>query len=289
MLCAQIEIGLTGRSASSTFGRPGAKRSPPTTSRGLRETTMKATCVFLLVSLLVCDWGTTCRARGVFAEDAPDPAAADDLLLRRAESLLLRSILRKMRAEDRDTEGPSPQTEWVTKRQHPGKRYREDLDQEDEADGEFLPGVERRQHPGRRATTGHLSDLPAIVAQGELAKRQHPGKRDSALRGRRQHPGKRQPEEEEEEEDDDDDDDDEEEEEEDRGDGDLPELDKRQHPGKRLWDRPQVATTSPCEDVSDLVTCAESNLLLLQFLDDIDKRQHPGKRFAPADDDVFED
>ncbi|XP_061630003.1 pro-thyrotropin-releasing hormone isoform X2 [Phyllopteryx taeniolatus] len=261
MLCAHIKLALLV--SEHHFWRLGANiihRSPLSTSRGV-------------------SWTMACGAHSVYAEDEPDPGTADDLLLQQAESLLLRSVLRKMQAEDRNGGGPSSQTEWMTKRQHPGKRYREDLDEEADGDGEVLPTVERRQHPGKRSTAGHLSGLPVIVVQGELSKRQHPGKRYLVLRSRRQHPGKRQPGEEEEEEEDEEEEEEEEEEED-------------QHPGKRYWDRsarPQLATTSPCEDISDPVTCAKSNLLL-DFLDNIgvkhadEKRQHPGKRFAPPRD-----
>ncbi|XP_061909570.1 pro-thyrotropin-releasing hormone [Entelurus aequoreus] len=257
---------------------------------------MKSTFLFiLLASVLVCNFMTVCRGQSISAEEEPDQRTMDDLLHHSAESLLLRSILRKMQGEDHRSAGLISQPEWVTKRQHPGKRYGEDLEKEDDGDEEYWLGVDKRQHPGkreevthslmelqkrqhpgRRSTTGHLSDHPVIVVGG-LSKRQHPGKRYLVVRSRRQHPGKRQEEEEE---------GDEEEEEED-----LPEVDKRQHPGKRFWDHsdPDLSAVSPCEDVLDLNRCARTNLLL-DFLDKIrvkhaeEKRQHPGKRFAPERD-----
>ncbi|XP_049609333.1 pro-thyrotropin-releasing hormone [Syngnathus scovelli] len=237
---------------------------------------MKSTCLFCLTSFLICNLMMACRAQSISGEEDPDPRTMNDLLLHRAESLLLRSILRKMQAEDDNDGGLSSQPAWLTKRQHPGKRYSEDVDEEADVGDEEYSDVERRQHPGKRSTThGRLSDAPVIVVQGELSKRQHPGKRYVVIpRSRRQHPGKRQPDEE---------DDDAEEE------VHLPELYRRQHPGKRFLDHPGLATISPCEDLSDSVRCAKANLLL-DFLDDIsdmkhaeEKRQHPGKRFAPED------
>ncbi|XP_054623747.1 pro-thyrotropin-releasing hormone [Dunckerocampus dactyliophorus] len=243
---------------------------------------MKMTCLFVLASVLVCNLKMVCKGQSISAEEEPDQRTVDDLLHHSAESLLLRSILRKMQGEDDRNEGLSSQPEWVTKRQHPGKRYSDDLEKEDDGDEGYLivekrqhPGkrdehmhslveLQKRQHPGRRSTTGHLSDSPVIVV-GELSKRQHPGKRYLVVRSRRQHPGKRQEEEGEEEEY-------------------LPEFDKRQHPGKRFWGHsdPDLVTVSPCEDVLDPMRCAKTNLLL-DFLDNVsvkhteEKRQHPGK------------
>lgn len=182
---------------------------------------------------------------------------------------------------------PPDGAEWVTKRQHPGKRYREDLEKrqhpgrrdedEDEDEDEQYLDVQRRQHPGKRSTMGHVSENPGILPS-ELSKRQHPGKRYLVLHSKRQHPGKRQGGDE------------------DGGwgadgDEDLPELEKRQHPGKRFWDRsnPDLATNSPC-DVLDPTSCSKSDLLF-DFLDinkshGEHKRQHPGKRLAPEDESV---
>lgn len=193
----------------------------------------------------------------------------------------------------------------MTKRQHPGKRYSEDLEKrqhpgrrEEDEDDQYLdvqkrqhPGkrddemhsfmeLQKRQHPGKRSTMGHISDNPVILLS-ELSKRQHPGKRYLVLHSKRQHPGKRYTEDEDGDGDWDADSD---------GDEDLPELEKRQHPGKRFWDNssPDLGTNSPC-DVLDPTSCSKSSLLL-DFLDNInkshaeEKRQHPGKRFAPEED-----
>lgn len=201
--------------------------------------------------------------------------------------------------------GSSSQIEWVTKRQHPGKRYSEDLEKrqhpgrrEESEDEQYLdvqkrqhPGkrddemhslveLQKRQHPGKRTTLGHISENPVMLLS-ELSKRQHPGKRYLVLQSKRQHPGKRHLEDED-------------------GDGDwyadadgdedLAELEKRQHPGKRFWDNssPDLDTNSPC-DVLDPMSCSKTSLLL-DFLDNInkshveEKRQHPGKRFASEED-----
>ncbi|XP_068997526.1 pro-thyrotropin-releasing hormone [Embiotoca jacksoni] len=267
---------------------------------------MKSTCLLILASLTVCNW-TLSGGQGISAEDDTDRRTIDDIILQRAESLLLRSILKKMQDEDGRNEGFSSQPEWVTKRQHPGKRYSEDLEKrqhpgrrEEDEDEQYLdvqkrqhPGkredeihsfmdLQKRQHPGKRSTTGHLSGNPVILLS-ELSKRQHPGKRYLVLQSKRQHPGKRHSEDEDED-----------------GDGNwdvdadgeenLSELEKRQHPGKRFWDNssPDLGTNSPC-DVLDPAGCSKTSLLL-DFLDNInkshaeEKRQHPGKRFAPEED-----
>lgn len=193
----------------------------------------------------------------------------------------------------------------MSKRQHPGKRYGDDLEKrqhpgrreedEDEDYGDVQkrqhPGkreeemhsfvdLQRRQHPGKRSTAGHLSENP-IVLLSELSKRQHPGKRYLVLYTKRQHPGKRNAADEDGEGDWDADEDEDE---------DLQELEKRQHPGKRFMDTPSpdLGTNSLC-DVLDRNSCSKTNLLL-GFLNNIskshaeEKRQHPGKRFAPGED-----
>ena len=193
----------------------------------------------------------------------------------------------------------------MTKRQHPGKRYSEDLEKrqhpgkreedEDEQDLDVqrrqhpgkredvihsLVGLQKRQHPGKRSASGQIPDDP-VVLLSELSKRQHPGKRYLVVYSKRQHPGKRHPEDEDADEDADWAADEEE---------DLPEVEKRQHPGKRFWDNQgqELGTNSPC-DVLDSESCSKTSLLL-DFLDNInkshaeEKRQHPGKRFAPEED-----
>ncbi|KAM9344225.1 pro-thyrotropin-releasing hormone [Pholidichthys leucotaenia] len=266
---------------------------------------MKSACVVILASLMVCNL-TVSGGQGVPSEDERDRKTIDDLILERAESLLLRSIIKKLQDEDDKNEVFSSQSEWLTKRQHPGKRYIEDLEKrqhpgrrEEDEDEQYLdvqrrqhPGkredemrslmeLQKRQHPGKRSQPGHISDNP-IILFSELSKRQHPGKRYLVLHAKRQHPGKRHPEYE------------------DGGEGDwnagggadgedLLELEKRQHPGKRFWDspNPDLDTDAPC-DVLDPASCSKTNLLL-DFLDinkshAEEKRQHPGKRLAPEEE-----
>ncbi|XP_071368523.1 pro-thyrotropin-releasing hormone [Centroberyx affinis] len=261
---------------------------------------MKSTCLIILASLTVCNLAVSGGQ-----DETGDRRTIDDIILQRAESLLLRSILKKIKDDDGRNEGFSSQPEWVTKRQHPGKRYSEDLEKrqhpgrrEEDEDEDYVdvekrqhPGkredemdsfmeLQKRQHPGKRSMMGPISENP-IMLLGELSKRQHPGKRYLVLHSKRQHPGKRHPESEDEGEDAD-------------GDGDLQELEKRQHPGKRFWDNssPDLGTNSPC-DVLDPTSCSNTSLLL-DFLDNIkshaeEKRQHPGKRSAPEEDLVEEE
>ncbi|XP_034028619.1 pro-thyrotropin-releasing hormone [Thalassophryne amazonica] len=265
---------------------------------------MKSACLFLLAFLAICNL-TVSRGQSVPADDETDRRTIDDIILQRAESLLLRSIIRKMQEEDGINEGFSTQSEWVTKRQHPGKRYGEDFDKRqhpgrrEEGEDKQLdverrqhPGkredemhtfveFQKRQHPGKRSRVGNLSENP-ITFLSEVTKRQHPGKRYLILHSKRQHPGKRHMEDEDGEWDWDADVD---------GDEDLQDLEKRQHPGKRFWDNqsPDLSSDRPC-DVLDLRSCSKSGLQLLELLDNAasnraeEKRQHPGKRFAPVED-----
>ncbi|XP_037627708.1 pro-thyrotropin-releasing hormone [Sebastes umbrosus] len=272
---------------------------------------MKSTCLLILASLVVCNL-TESGGQDIPAEDETDGRRTiDDIILQKAESLLLRSILKKMQEEDGRNEGSSFQTEWVTKRQHPGKRYSEDLEkrqhpgrrEEGEDEQQQFLDLQKRQHPGKREDEMHsfmqlqkrqhpgkrftMETENPVMLLSELSKRQHPGKkRYVVLHSKRQHPGKRHQDEEEDEDDDDWDADGDEE--------DLAGLEKRQHPGKRFWDNssPDLGTNSPC-DVLDPTSCSKTSLLL-DFLDNInkshaeEKRQHPGKRFAPEEDLVEE-
>lgn len=64
-----------------------------------RYLTMKSTCLLILASVMACNL-TVSRGQSIPAEDELEPGTLDDILLERAESLLLRSILKKMRDED---------------------------------------------------------------------------------------------------------------------------------------------------------------------------------------------
>ncbi|KAM8863087.1 pro-thyrotropin-releasing hormone [Spinachia spinachia] len=255
---------------------------------------MKSTCLLVLALLVVCNF-TVSGGQGVPAEDDTDGRTIDDIILQRAESLLLRSILKKIQDEDGGDDGFSSQAERMTKRQHPGKRYGEDMEKrqhpgrrEEDEDEPYLD-VQRRQHPGKREEEMHsFTELQKRQHPGkrsvglleELSKRQHPGKRYLVVHSKRQHPGKR-----------DGADDVAWDADEEGGEDDLLEMEKRQHPGKRFWDTfsPDLGTNSPC-DVLDPTSCGKTSLLL-DFLDNIneshraeEKRQHPGKRFAPEED-----
>uniref|UniRef100_G3NEZ6 Pro-thyrotropin-releasing hormone n=1 Tax=Gasterosteus aculeatus aculeatus TaxID=481459 RepID=G3NEZ6_GASAC len=253
---------------------------------------MRSTCLLALALLVVCNF-TVSGGQSIPAEDETGGRTIDDIILQRAESLLLRSILKKIQDEDGGDEGFPPQAEWMTKRQHPGKRYGEDLEKrqhpgrrEADVDEPYLD-VQRRQHPGKREdemrpfTELQKRQNPGKrFAAGRVSENPHPGKRYLVVQTKRQHPGKR-----------DGDDDVDWDADGEGGEEDLVEMEKRQHPGKRFWDTssPDLGTNSPC-DVLDPTSCRKTSLLL-NFLDNINeshhaeqKRQHPGKRFAPEED-----
>ncbi|XP_077713859.1 thyrotropin releasing hormone [Canis aureus] len=199
---------------------------------------------------------------------AAEHADLDDLLRQAERLLLLQEDLQRLRGNQGNPESESQtvQTNWLSKRQHPGKREGEAEEGVEEEEEEGLAvGPHKRQHPGRREDAAAWSD-------GTQQKRQHPGRRSSWLEyavTKRQHPGRRlvdpkaqmswEAEEEEGEE------------------GELmPE--KRQHPGKR-------ALGGPCGTGG---ACGQARLLL-GLLDDLsrgqgaeEKRQHPGRRAAWA-------
>nr|XP_019602454.1 PREDICTED: thyrotropin releasing hormone [Rhinolophus sinicus]XP_019602463.1 PREDICTED: thyrotropin releasing hormone [Rhinolophus sinicus] len=192
---------------------------------------------------------------------AEHPGLGD--LLRQAERLsLLQEDLQQLRGEqgDRESESQNFQPDWLSKRQHPGKREEEAEEGVEEEEEGGAVGPHKRQHPGRR------EDAAVWSVDVTQQKRQHPGRRASWLGytfTKRQHPGRRlvdpktQRSWEEEEE------------------GEMmPE--KRQHPGKR-------ALGGPCGLQGN---CGQASLLL-GLLDDLsrsqgteEKRQHPGRRAA---------
>ncbi|XP_004395720.1 PREDICTED: thyrotropin releasing hormone [Odobenus rosmarus divergens] len=202
---------------------------------------------------------------GVAQQEAAMAAehAGLDHLLRQAERLLLLGEdLQRLRGNQGKPESEAQiiQPDWLSKRQHPGKREgeaEEGVEEEEEEGGAVSP--HKRQHPGRREDVVAWSDVTQ-------QKRQHPGRRSSWLGytfTKRQHPGRRLvdskaqrswgPEEEEEGE---------------------PMPEKRQHPGKR-------ALGGPCGPGG---ACGQASLLL-GLVDDLsrsqgaeEKRQHPGRR-----------
>ncbi|XP_078518550.1 thyrotropin releasing hormone [Lissotriton helveticus] len=211
-----------------------------------------------------------------------------DGVVQRAESIIVRSILRKMEEDEENTPGlKGIPTEWLSKRQHPGKRYEVDMEKrqhpgkrEDSDDTPFLetekrqhPGkreedevdsyleLQKRQHPGRRSAVELDLDYPVSQSSflNDLSKRQHPGKRSTGY-SKRQHPGKRSWEEESEDED-------------------AVDLEKRQHPGKRFLETDNLADATSCDGQD----CSKVSLLA-ELLDNAqqgrgeEKRQHPGRR-----------
>ncbi|NXU12690.1 TRH protein, partial [Pardalotus punctatus] len=188
--------------------------------------------------------------------------------LQRSKSLILQSLLKKAEKKEAiNKESNAPLPEWLSKRQHPGKKY--------------LSNLEKRQHPGKRETEDDLdvylklkrqqplgrkslldesadSSRAQLTYMNELSKREHPGRR--YLMYKHQHPSKR---------------------------GWNYEADlygeKRQHPGKRHWNPDSSDDTGPC-NFQESFTCHKGSLLL--DLVDVsrdrveEKRQHPGKRSA---------
>ncbi|MEE6524643.1 hypothetical protein FKM82_024211 [Ascaphus truei] len=167
-----------------------------------------------------------------------------------------------------------PALDWISKRQHPGKRQQEEVEKRqhpgrrEEAEEALYLEPQKRQHPGRRSPQGdQYSDnfSPSLGFLPEVSKRQHPGKRNLPY-SKRQHPGKRGWEEEGMEL------------------GDPQDVEKRQHPGKRYLESESFDYLPPCEG-SDPFNCSRGGLLL-ELLDNVsrgrleEKRQHPGRRAA---------
>ncbi|MBN3326564.1 TRH protein, partial [Atractosteus spatula] len=213
---------------------------------------MRSACLILLVSLTVCNLTVNLGQNIPDESDKEERVPLDDIL-QRAQNIIFRSLLKKIEDEDKLNDQVSSQQEWLSKRQHPGKRREEDDDYFEE---------QKRQHPGKRE-----DETDDYV---ELQRRQHPGKRYLSY-NKRQHPGRRELENE-------------------LDAGDLQDLEKRQHPGKRYWDikSPDYINNLPC-DIKDPVKCNKASLLL-ELLDNVnksraeEKRQHPGRRFAFDDD-----
>uniref|UniRef100_A0A8D0HNG7 Pro-thyrotropin-releasing hormone n=1 Tax=Sphenodon punctatus TaxID=8508 RepID=A0A8D0HNG7_SPHPU len=205
------------------------------------------------------------------ASEGDEKSHLDDIL-QRAESIILRSILKKAEEEEESNKEPrTPQLDWFSKRQHPGKRSLSDLEKrqhpgkrEEDEPGSYAE-LQKRQHPGRRSMLDQYIDIPStqLAYLNELSKRQHPGKR-YLVYSKRQHPGKR------------------------GWDEELevgePDLEKRQHPGKRSLGSESFDYTAPCNP-QDSFNCGKGSLLL-ELLDNVskgweeEKQQHPGRRSA---------
>ncbi|NXI44073.1 TRH protein, partial [Galbula dea] len=218
-------------------------------------------------------------------------SALDDIL-QRSESLILQSVLKKAeKEEETNKESNAPLPEWLSKRQHPGKKYINDPEKrqhpgkrdaeegssygdiqkrqhpgkretEDDIDG-YLE-LKKRQHPGRRSLSDQYASIPTaqLTSLNELPKRQHPGRR--YLMYKHQHPSK-------------------------RGWNDEVDLndqygEKRQHPEKRHGNADSPDDAGPC-NFQEAFTCNPGSLLL-DLIEDVskdrveEKRQHPGKRSA---------
>ncbi|NXL43155.1 TRH protein, partial [Podilymbus podiceps] len=215
-----------------------------------------------------------------------------DDILQRPESLILQSVFKKAeKEEDMNKESNAPLPKWLSKRQHPGKKYLSDLEkrqhpgkrdtEEDTSYGDIQkrqhPGkreteedldnyleLKKRQHPGRRSLSDQYADISnaKLTYLNELSKRQHPGRR--YLMYKHQHPSK-------------------------RGWNDEVDLndqhgEKRQHPGKRHGNSDSPNDMGPCNFQESFI-CNKSSLLL-DLVENVSKdrvgkkRQHPGKRSA---------
>ncbi|NXL59658.1 TRH protein, partial [Chordeiles acutipennis] len=245
----------------------------------------------LLLCLTLCG---VCLNRG-----QPLPEGTEDMgrnplddILQRSESLILQTVLKKAeKGEEMNKESNAPLPEWLSKRQHPGKKFLSDLEKrqhpgkrdveentpygniqkrqhpgkreiEDDLDGYME--LKKRQHPGRRSLSDQIADIPSaqLTYLNELSKRQHPGRR--YLMSKRQQPSK-------------------------RGWNDEVDLngqygEKRQHSGKRHWNSDSLDDAGPC-NFQESFTCNKGSSLL-DLVENVskgrveEKRQHPGKRSA---------
>ncbi|NXC48250.1 TRH protein, partial [Penelope pileata] len=245
--------------------------------------------------LLLClTLSGVCLGRGQSLPEARESVGQRPLddILQRAGSLVLQPVHKKAeKKEEMNKELNAPLPEWLSKRQHPGKRYLSDLekrqhpgkrDAEEEASygdlqkrqhsgkGEVEDNLatylelKKRQHPGRRSLRDQDADTSSaqLTYVNELSKRQHPGRR--YLTYKHQHPSKR---------------------------GWNDELDlndqdgkKHQHPGKRHWGSDSPDDAGPCDFLESSI-CNKGSLLLdlaENFSKDRveEKRQHPGRRSA---------
>ncbi|NXG47410.1 TRH protein, partial [Psilopogon haemacephalus] len=211
-----------------------------------------------------------------------------DDILQRSNSLILQSVLKNAEKEEMNKEPDAPLPEWLSKRQHPGKKYLSDLEKRqhpgkrDAEEDTSYGNTQKRQYPGKRETDdfdsylelrkqqhpgrGWLLDQDADTPAAQptywyqLPKRQHPGRRH--LMFKRQHPSQ-------------------------RGWNSEVELnaqygEKRQHPGKRPWNSHSPEDAGPCS-FQEPFTCNKGSLLL-DLVESVSedrveaKRQHPGKR-----------
>ncbi|NXV03175.1 TRH protein, partial [Cettia cetti] len=210
-------------------------------------------------------------------------------ILQRSERLILQSALKKAEMEDEiNKESNVPLLQWLSKRQHSGKKYLSHLEKRQhpgkrDAEEETSYGdIQKRQHPGKREMEDDLDVYLELKRQqppsrkslldqfanslraqstykNELSKGEHPGRRYPMYK--HQHPSKR---------------------------GWNYEVnlygEKRQHPGKRHWNSDSSDDTGPC-NFQEPFTCHKGSLLL-DLVEGVsrerveEKRQHPGKRSA---------
>ncbi|NXT68216.1 TRH protein, partial [Chaetops frenatus] len=212
-----------------------------------------------------------------------------DDILQRSESLILQSVPKKAeKKEEINKESNAPLLQWLSKRQHPGKKYPSNLEKRQhpgkrDAEKDTSYGdIWKRQHPGKRQMQDDLDDYLELKRQqppsrqslldqfanspraqltymNELSKREHPGRRYPMYK--HQHPSKRDW----------------------NYEVDLY-VEKGQHPGKRHWNSDSSDDTGPC-NFQESFTCHKGSLLL-DLVQDVsrdrveEKRQHPGKRSA---------
>ncbi|NXJ76141.1 TRH protein, partial [Trogon melanurus] len=245
----------------------------------------------LLLCLTLC---SVCLNLGQPLPEASESMGRNllDEMLQRSESLILQSILKKAeKEEEMNKESNAPVPGWLSKRQHPGRKYLSDLEkrqhpgkrdaEEDTSYGDIQkrqhPGkrergdnldsyleLQKRQHPGRRSLLDRYADIPSaqLPYSDELSKRQHPGRR--YLMYKRQHPSKRSWNDE----------------------VDLSDQygEKHQHAGKRHWNSDSPDDAGPCNFQESFI-CNQGSLLL-DLVESVskdrvgEKRQHPGKRSA---------
>ncbi|KAM3914385.1 thyrotropin releasing hormone [Leptodactylus fuscus] len=204
-------------------------------------------------------------------EDTSEDSVDISNALKKAQGALIRSLFRRIEEDQSERDTDSPGLEWISKRQHPGKRLLEEVEKRQHPgkreEGDWYLELPKRQHPGKRSALGDQlldNSSPSFSLLNDVSKRQHPGKRNLVY-SKRQHPGKRSW------------DDDEYVEM-----GDLQDVEKRQHPGKRYAESENYDSVPPCEG-PDPFNCSKGSLLL-ELLDNVnrgrmeEKRQHPGRR-----------
>ncbi|NWU93324.1 TRH protein, partial [Upupa epops] len=214
-----------------------------------------------------------------------------DYILQASESLSLQPVLKRAeKKEEMNKEPDTPLSEWLSKIQHPEKKYASDLKkrqhpgkrdvEEDTVFGDIQkwqhPGKRERgddldgylqlnEHPGRRPFSDQYTDIPSeqLTYPNKLSKRQHPGRR--YVMYQHQQPSKKGC----------------------NDDNDEVDLSdyysaKHPHPGKRHRNSNSPDDAHLCNFQLSF-TCSKGSLLL-GLIENIskdrveEKRQHPGKR-----------